>query len=179
MLAVRRVPGLVYDNVAGTTARCFAADKRHCLSPVRSRATRTVMPYNYRFCHDDACGYVEMYGEITGRDLSGALKSVYENPRWRPSLPVLWDGRRISSLVLTPEDIKAVSELTGTLKDKMGEGQVAIVVTRQIDYHSAILLALRSQRRPDREVRIFHSLAEAAEWLGVPLDAFPEIPDEV
>jgi hypothetical protein len=126
------------------------------------------MAYAYQIYPALRFGRVTFTGTVNGASIREAMTSLFNDARWEPGFDVLWDGRKVQRLLLEMKDVQEIADLTGMLREEMGEGRAAVITTRDVDYMSGQLLLARSRRRPGRVVRFFERIEEALAWLGIP-----------
>ena len=125
------------------------------------------MAFHVHISPADALGVVTFLDAVTGADLAGALDALYADPRWRPGFDALWDFGRMSTLVLDPDDLKALVALDFAYEAVGGVGRDAIVVTTDLDRSLAALFEHLSKETP-RPNRVFASVEAARTWLAAP-----------
>lgn len=116
--------------------------------------------------HELAVGTLS--GRVDGNELITAIRSLLFSDIWEPGFSILWDGRRIRELVVTPEDVGALADLTGALATRRGTGRTAVVIIRDIDLMIAELL--QHTLEITGSYRTFANIDDAASWLEVPRD---------
>lgn len=113
---------------------------------------------------DEATGLalISGSGEVTGADIVDAARALHGHPKWDFRFDVLWDGRAVTSLVVTPDDIPEMVEA----KTEHSVGKEVIVAVRSVDKMIADLSALLMRAR-GREAHAFYTLDEALDVLGL------------
>lgn len=123
------------------------------------------MAYRVRHSPSARLGLVELWGTVTRDQLVACLEHLYDPSAWDPTFDALWDGRRLSRLLLLPEDIAAVAAVRNRMRTRRPTSRVAIVVTRDLDAEIGTLL-LRF-REPERtRGAVFRDLDAALNYLG-------------
>lgn len=133
------------------------------------------MALSYSICDQLGLVHIRIDGTVTGDELRSLYDTYLSDPGWHPTYSVLWDGRYISELVISWTAVEAMVQTTLAHRDDLGPGRTAFVVFRAADFEAAEiyprLVGLLGYRDPGRVVRVFGSLAAAADWLGVPAGA--------
>lgn len=115
--------------------------------------------------------FIRLYGRVDGSDLIASIRSVLTSDDWSRGNSTLWDGRAITELVVSPEDVADIALLAEELSHRRGTGKTAVVTYRDIDLMMAELL---QHTLPFfGPFRTFYRLADAASWLDVPVAELP------
>ena len=69
------------------------------------------MPYRTTVDPAARLGFALFTGAVTGADLLGATRAVYEHAAWETRFDSVWDAERIGSLDLLPGDIEQLVAL--------------------------------------------------------------------
>ncbi len=81
---------------------------------------------------------IEVGGEVRGQDIVQAAHTLRKDPRWRQHFNVIWDGRKVTSLLLEPNDLTEMVEA----KAETTVGKEVTIAVRSLDVEMAKLCAL-------------------------------------
>jgi hypothetical protein len=112
-------------------------------------------------------GIARVSGGVDTEELLQIIRALLEDPDWEPGFNILWDGCRITDLVVDEREMQTVASDALSRSDRLGEGKTAIVVTRDRSRELAHMFTALA-RHPGRDRRVFTSAREALEWLAVP-----------
>lgn len=116
-------------------------------------------------------GMVRAIGQVTGADLLRANKALYADPLWRPGFNEFWDCTTISEFDVSLDEIKGVAGMEIEQQDQIGNGRVALVMTREVVQMMGYLYR-QLVAEAARSVEVVQTLEDGAVWLG--LDAVPD-----
>lgn len=122
------------------------------------------MPYEVGVQTERRLGVVRCFGSVTGEMIVEALEALYTIDGWKAGYDTLWDVRKIESLTVTPSGASDVLDQIQRLRPRMGEGRVAIVAHRPVDYALAVMLCKKASS-DGRERNVFYAMDEARDWL--------------
>ena len=132
------------------------------------RCVRRAMSFTYQIHREQRLAVAVSPAKLTSAEISAGMRQVFGDPAWQPGFDIIWDGRQIEQLLLTPEDIPEIMAVVEELSSRSGTGRSAVVVLRFMDYANARLFSARNRSPRGRNVRLFNTMAEAVTWLGVP-----------
>ena len=127
------------------------------------------MGYTVRIDPERRRGYVEIEGDVTKATVIDVARALFQHEGWVPGFDAVWDGRKITQLLLDEDDVAEIVAQSQALSERMGGGRAAVVVPREVDWIMARLFLLRAHH-PDRQRRTFHTLEEAMAWLDMPAE---------
>ncbi|HHP7237708.1 MAG TPA: hypothetical protein ACFCU0_04675 [Longibacter sp.] len=107
-------------------------------------------------------------GRVDASVFSDAMYDLYSDDEWSEGMKSLWDLRYVDELVISPDDIPAMVNVVGSLREKLGDGRAAFVAPHEPVHSIARLILLRT-RVPERERRVFRQINDALDWLDVSL----------
>lgn len=115
-------------------------------------------------------GMVRAAGRVTGHDLLKANEALYSHPAWEPGFDELWDCIHITEFVVDLDEIQAVADMEVEGRDRVGQGRVALAITRSVvemigDLYKALV------EEGDRSIEVVRTVGAGAGWLG--LEAVP------
>jgi hypothetical protein len=128
------------------------------------------MPYRYHVLPEHRLGLSQLQGIISGAELMDIALALTGDPRWQVGFDELWDARNIQELDMEPAMARDLSDLPLAFTERFGPAQVAVVVTRDVDYGLSKLFS-HSASHNGRKVQPFRSMEEAQAWLSLPDEA--------
>src|SRR5690606_35011820 len=87
------------------------------------------MAFTRTVYEDSHLGLVHVSGAVDVEELLHIMQSLMEDPSWKPGFNVLWDGLRITELVVSDEEMRRVSELSRKRTARLGPGKTAFLVS--------------------------------------------------
>ena len=126
------------------------------------------MNYEHQIFLSNRLAVVRLHGSVTAETIMRCAEDLYADPAWDPSFNSIWDVREIAELIIMPEDIARLVNLSAEMTGRAGSGRRAIVVARALEHGIATLFSYRAKPL-GRETRVFWSIDEAREWLDVQL----------
>ncbi len=124
------------------------------------------MPCSYHIDARRKLALIIVEGVVVGADLVEVVSSLVADPVWQSGYSELWDGRCIQSLTVDLPSLDRITRTVKKIRRKLGPGRAALVVHREVDFLIARLLAYTLRSRI-REIRVFLTMEEAREWLGL------------
>lgn len=115
-------------------------------------------------------GIVRLSGAVDGFQLVETVLALLEDPDWEPGIDVLWDGTRITQLIVSPDELDASARLSKSRIHQLGVGKTAIVIPPHLDDDMAYLFTALAHD-PIRDRRVYSSTEQALDWLGKNPDA--------
>ncbi len=103
-------------------------------------------------------------------DYAAHAAQVREDPRFDPSFNHLVDCRDFESLELSAEQLR----LAAALSNFDPQARRAFVAGTQLQYGLSRMLAAFAQFEKGQQPMVFRTLAEALDWLGLPVGYDPE-----
>ena len=127
------------------------------------------MPASYRI--DTELGIVFSFGTgtVTDEDLLNHQESVGRDPLFHPGMSQLLDGRGVTDVKVTPQGVRSLISV-----NLYGKGSKrALVAPNDIIFGMARMYEL-SRIDAEDEFRVFRSIDQAREWLGLPPEDAPD-----
>lgn len=93
------------------------------------------------------------------------LKDIISHPQWKPGNYILLDHRALKIDAITISGIEDVSSYFKSIADKLGNGKIALVMKRDIDFGIARAWENITAYDVDIEVYVFRELEKAINWL--------------
>jgi hypothetical protein len=125
------------------------------------------VPSSYSLNPGNRFGVISFWGAVDGKQVVAQTRKFFASDRWKPGFRVLWDARDITSLDITPDDVRQMKALIDEFRPRIGPGRSAVVTTSEDVATIAHLLAALAPRDPQRPVEVFDDLTDALRWLSV------------
>ena len=93
------------------------------------------------------------------------LKDIISHPQWKPGNYILLDHRGLKIDAITVSGIEDVSAYFKSISDKLGNGKIALVMKRDIDFGIARAWENITAYDVDIKVYVFRELEKATRWL--------------
>ena len=103
-------------------------------------------------------------GTATLEGFRRGIEALVDDPRFKAGMPILSDYTDLDSSGLTPDDVRAVGDLTASLADRIGPSSIAVVVPNALTF-GFVRMGEMQANQPQLNIRIFYSRPEAVEWL--------------
>lgn len=126
------------------------------------------MEYTIMFDNEMSCFIVSATGPATVRDLHDFIDEVLGDERWRSGMNVIVDYRLAELNDLTSSDAHALAGLVKKLKEKVGAGRVAHVVSRAVDFGMIRMWENLIEDQVSFDFRVFYSMDDALGWIVSP-----------
>lgn len=103
-------------------------------------------------------------GPATPEALSGYVRDLVDDPRFRPGMFILADHERMDASAVSADDVRDQARMMNDLDERIGPCKVAIVVPSTLEFGFARMYQAHStQTQVDSQV--FYSKADALAWL--------------
>ena len=102
-------------------------------------------------------------GDVDG--IIAFLKDIISHPQWKPGNLILLDHRALKIDKITVPGIEVVSAYFKSISDELGNGKVALVMKREIDFGIARAWENISEYAVDIKINVFRELEKAINWL--------------
>ncbi len=93
------------------------------------------------------------------------LKDVVGHPDWRPGMSILVDHRELSIHNIQHPGISMVSDFFIQISDKLGNGKLALVMNKDIDYGIARAWQNITEDLVKMEICVFREIDKARSWI--------------
>lgn len=127
--------------------------------------------YRFELAFDTDHGLVRAVhsGKCSLADLTGFVDAVLTDPRWKPGMNVLSDFRKADPSEFSGDDMRQyVAHCLNYFSETIGT-KVASVVESPLNYGIIRIWDAEAEiQKSPIENRIFDSMEEAENWLGVP-----------
>lgn len=104
-------------------------------------------------------------GDATVEGIFAFLDDIISHPQWRPGMSVLLDHRRLDLSPITPRGIEQVSDYFAGISDALGNGKLAMVMNKEVDFGIARASEIITQDRTQMQLRVFRFVEDAWAWL--------------
>ena len=108
---------------------------------------------------------VKVSGPMTVEGNRAWLAELVGDPKWRPGMRTLVDGRGLLTADFAGEDVKAVADPTVAQADSWGAGRSAVVVDNPAVF-GMLRMWQAATRRMEWRTEIFYSREDALAWLA-------------
>jgi hypothetical protein len=102
-------------------------------------------------------------GDVEG--IIAFLKDIISHPRWKPGNLILLDHRALETDEITLSGIEDVSAYFKSIAPELGDGKIALVMKREIDFGIARAWELFTEYDVDIKIHVFRQLEKAISWL--------------
>lgn len=127
------------------------------------------MPFSAAYDAVQRLGIARLGGAVDAARFQEVMIEFYLDGDWQPGYAALWDLRRITRLVIVPDDVAEILSVVRSLEPRMGStGKAAFVASSEPAFSMASFLTHRTTHA-DRPRRTFQTMGAAEEWLGVSL----------
>ena len=114
---------------------------------------------------DGAVVTIKTYGDGSPEGIIAFLEDLISHPEWQKGANVLLDHRELSIDSITVEGIERVAGFFVSIADQLGDGKLALVMNRDIDFGIARAWELVTATEVDMQIRVFKRIDDAKCWL--------------
>ena len=104
-------------------------------------------------------------GDVTS--VVAFFKNIITHPEWKPGLNILMDHRELKIDTLEMAGIQSISRRFKKIGPKLGDGKLALVMKRDIDFGLARTWEILTAEAVDIAIEVFRSMDEASRWLAL------------
>ena len=108
---------------------------------------------------------VKTHGDGSPEGIIAFLEDLISHPEWKKGKNVLLDHRELSIDSITAEGIERVAGFFVSIADQLGDGKLALVMNRDIDFGIARAWELVTATEVDMHIRVFKRIDDAKRWL--------------
>jgi hypothetical protein len=123
------------------------------------------MKHTLKVSEDGSFFSVTTQGDGDVEGIIAFLKDIISHPQWKPGNRILLDHRELKINAISVSGIEDVSEYFKSISDKLGNGRIALVMKRDIDFGIARAWENITEYYVDIKVYVFRELEEAVSWL--------------
>ena len=102
-------------------------------------------------------------GDVEG--IIAFLKDIISHPQWKPGSFILLDHRALRIDKITTSGIENVSVYFKSISAELGDGKIALVMNRDIDFGIARAWENITGYDVDIKIHVFRRMEEAVSWL--------------
>ena len=125
------------------------------------------LPLDYQISPEYRLLRSRAWGVLTHPEITAHRLRFTSDPAFQPDFDQLYDLREVTSIAATVEQIREISSHSPF----SSKSRRAIVATRDAVYGMARMFALQHETTGLEEIRVFRSIEEAQEWLGLNADS--------
>lgn len=125
-----------------------------------------MMQLEISFDSSHSCASIEAEGSVSSRDIVELANALMQHPKWASGSNVLIDFRRSDFSEISATDVQWISDSIVRLVEEIGDGRVALVVSKDLDFGTARMWELSSSDRVRFEFREFRARDKADEWFS-------------
>ena len=93
------------------------------------------------------------------------FKDLINHPQWRSGSSILMDHRDLHIDGIPMTGIEVISQFFKGIGPKLGDGKLAMVMKREIDFGLARAWEILTADDVDIKIEVFRSFSEASQWL--------------
>ncbi len=102
-------------------------------------------------------------GDIKG--IIAFLKDIISHPEWEPGKKILLDHRALKIDKISVSGIEEVSDFFKSIAPKLGNGKIALVMKRDIDFGIARAWEMITATDVDISIYVFRQIDKATDWI--------------
>lgn len=121
------------------------------------------MACHYEIFPERELAVLTLSGTVTGETFIDGLRAVLADPAWRAGYARLWDGRRITMCVVSPDDAAAILRFLDEQQACTRSCRTAFVAARELDRE--LFEFFKVMTRELWPIRVFGSMNDAYGWL--------------
>ncbi len=124
------------------------------------------MKHTIQISQDQSLFTVITEGDGDAQGIISFLKDIISHPEWQAGKHILLDHRKLQIDQIQLAGIEKVSDYFKTIGPKLGDGKIALVMNRHIDF--GIARSWENITRHDVVIRIkvFREMDQALAWLS-------------
>ncbi len=123
------------------------------------------MEHTITFDLDKCLVNIQTKGDGDARGIITFFKDIVAHPQWKPGLKILLDHRKLKIDTLKMDGIQSISTFFKQIGPKFGDGKLALVMQRDIDFGLARTWEILTADDVDIAIAVFRSIDEASRWL--------------
>lgn len=114
----------------------------------------------------NGCFFIQTEGDGDVEGIIAFLKDIISHPQWKPGNNILLDHRALSINAISVSGINEVSAYFKSIADKLGNGKIALVMSREVDFGIARAWENITTDDVDIKIYVFRELEKAISWLS-------------
>lgn len=123
------------------------------------------MQHTIIFDNGLSCFIVSAAGPATIHDIRSLVDEVLKDSGWRSGMNVIVDYRLAELNFLTSSDAHSLADFIKRLKEKIGVGRIAHVVSRDVDFGMIRMWENMVDDQVSFYFQVFYSMDDARSWL--------------
>jgi hypothetical protein len=130
---------------------------------------------NYKFIYDHLPLYVlaQTEGRATVREFDAMLRQLVNAPEWKTGYNQIIDHRKLDISLLTPFDMRDVTNTILKYREKIGNGRCAFIVSDPRVYGYTRMYEMMGGKNLPIEMEIFYTMEEAVHWIREGIENTP------
>lgn len=105
-------------------------------------------------------------GDATVEGIIAFLDDIVAHPLWRSGMSILLDHRNLSISNISAKGVEQVSDYFAGLNQSLGNGKIALVMTRDVDFGMARAWEIMTSDRTNMRINILRSMENAQAWIA-------------
>jgi hypothetical protein len=126
------------------------------------------MPYDITFDPGESIFRIRTTGTVSRDGFEQLLEGLLKHPKWRSGMSLLSDYSDAEASSLSADDVRDLAQFYASLKDRLGPGRSAIVVSDALAFGIARMGISIAELKVSRQFRVFRSVQDAEQWLKRP-----------
>jgi hypothetical protein len=123
------------------------------------------MKHSLNINEDESLFTVITEGEGDVKGIIAFLKDIISHPKWKPGKFILLDHRALRIDKITVSGIDEVSMFFKSIANELGNGKIALVMKRDIDFGIARAWEIVTDSHVDISINVFRDIDKAIDWL--------------
>lgn len=124
------------------------------------------MTYKISFNQDDFLVTIKTQGEAKNIQIFlDYLDDLISRDEWESGMNILVDHRQLLTENIDLEGVREIANHFIRLREKLGSGKVAVVMTEDSGFAKAQVFELFAEEKVDMNIKIFVKLKNAEEWI--------------
>lgn len=124
------------------------------------------MRYQIEFSAQQPWAVVRTEGPASFEGFHEIVRALIEHPEWHDRRSLLLDHSALEVAGLSADDIKATAALLNDVRERVGQGRVAIVLPGSLRFGLGRMFQQRLAPEIQDNYRLFGTCAEADAWLS-------------
>jgi len=104
-------------------------------------------------------------GKASVEGYNDLVEQMMKHSKWNPGMKTLIDQRSLVTDHLSTESITAISNLIKALREKLGNGSCALVMSEPVGINMAKMWKLITQADVHFKISVCNSVDQAVDWL--------------
>lgn len=98
--------------------------------------------------------------------INAFLKDIISHPDWTPGMDILLDHTELNIENINTRGIDKVSDYFIKISKQLGNGKIALIMNRDVDFGIARAWELVTERHTNMQIHVFRNLEKAEAWLN-------------